>query len=149
VECAHIWEFFTDRIIAGLAKFLILEQIVLGVAEELDLLQIRGRGEQRRQVLEFLTLTKYPELAFGIPIVRLVVLHQLKISKLLSESRSGVFSETHELTVAVLAIFCKVIELLKELRYMANAPDMSVKMSVLFNPLERFFDWKDVNFLKR
>jgi hypothetical protein len=36
---------------------------------------------------------------------------------LLSESRSGVFSETHELTVAVLAIFCKVIELLKELRY--------------------------------
>jgi hypothetical protein len=51
--------------------------------------------------------------------------------------------------VAVLAIFCKVIELLKELRYIANAPDMSVKMSVLFNPLERFFDWKDVNFLKR
>ena len=48
MECAHIWEFFIDRIIAGLAKFLILEQIVLRVAEELDLLQIRERREQRR-----------------------------------------------------------------------------------------------------
>lgn len=97
-------------------------------------------------MLEFLTLSKYPELAFEIPTVRLVVLHQPKTSKLLSESRSGVFGETHELTEAVLAIFCKVIELLKELRYIADAPDMPVKTRVLFNPLERFFDWKDVNF---